>query len=387
MQCLFLYRYHGPRSLGWPLRTPASKRQVRVRATITGAFARPNRSRHHVAGRQVSLPHFRAFPRGPRSLRIALPPRQPDGERSGLGRRRAGRRRTRRAASRGCAGLRKKARRLHGRGAAIADAEESGADRLYPPGGRSSAARLARRCRARRCRHRRRQNGQSTRTMPAASSPASSTASMSRPSPRPTRRLPRRKNSSIAATISCSSTPPAETLLKLSDWAKGKDVLFFNIRATDVSLRQEDCRANVMHVVPDRYMLADALAQYLVVKKWTNWLLVYGSTPGDLAYADAIKRAAVALRRQYRRRARIQGHLRRAPRRCRHHSARQAGEQRRGVRRQSRLSGHRRRRRGSVVRPVYALSRRRRCAARSPAPPASPPRPGARATRNGARPR
>ena len=85
---------------------------------------------------------------------------------------------------------------------------------------------------------------------------------------------------------------PAETLLKLSDWAKGKDVLFFNIRAEDVSLRQEDCRANIMHVAPDRYMLADALAQYLVVKKWTNWLLVYGSTPGDLAYADAIKRAA-----------------------------------------------------------------------------------------------
>jgi ABC transporter substrate binding protein (PQQ-dependent alcohol dehydrogenase system) len=47
-----------------------------------------------------------------------------------------------------------------------------------------------------------------------------------------------------------------------------------------------------MHIVPDRYMLADALAQYLVSMKWTNWLLVHGSTPGDLAYADAIKRAA-----------------------------------------------------------------------------------------------
>jgi ABC transporter substrate binding protein (PQQ-dependent alcohol dehydrogenase system) len=84
----------------------------------------------------------------------------------------------------------------------------------------------------------------------------------------------------------------ADTLLKLSDFAKGKDILLFNIRATDVSLRQENCRANVMHVAPDRYMLADALAQYLVLKKWTNWLLVHGSTPGDLAYADAIKRAA-----------------------------------------------------------------------------------------------
>jgi ABC transporter substrate binding protein (PQQ-dependent alcohol dehydrogenase system) len=84
----------------------------------------------------------------------------------------------------------------------------------------------------------------------------------------------------------------ADTLVKLADWAKGKDVLLFNIRATDVSLRQENCRANVMHVVPDRYMLADALAQYLVTMKWTNWLLVHGSTPGDLAYAEAIKRAA-----------------------------------------------------------------------------------------------
>ena len=84
----------------------------------------------------------------------------------------------------------------------------------------------------------------------------------------------------------------AGTLLKLSDFARGKDILLFNVSATDVSLRQENCRANVMHVVPDRYMLADALGQYLVAKKWKNWLLVHGSTPADLAYADAVKRAA-----------------------------------------------------------------------------------------------
>ncbi len=84
----------------------------------------------------------------------------------------------------------------------------------------------------------------------------------------------------------------ADTLLKLSDWAKDKDVLLFNVSATDVSLRQEDCRVNVMHVVPDRYMLADALAQYLVNMKWTDWLLVHGSTQADLAYTEAIKRAA-----------------------------------------------------------------------------------------------
>jgi ABC transporter substrate binding protein (PQQ-dependent alcohol dehydrogenase system) len=85
---------------------------------------------------------------------------------------------------------------------------------------------------------------------------------------------------------------PAKTLLALSDWAKGKDVLLLNVRATDVSLRQEDCRNNILHIVPDRYMLADALAQYLIINKWTNWMLVEGSTPGDLAYVEALKRAA-----------------------------------------------------------------------------------------------
>ncbi|WP_108683408.1 ABC transporter substrate-binding protein [Methyloceanibacter sp. wino2] len=84
----------------------------------------------------------------------------------------------------------------------------------------------------------------------------------------------------------------APTLLKLSDWAADKDILLFNIRAEDVSLRQEDCRANVMHVVPDRYMLADALAQYLVKMGWTDWLVVHGSTDADKAYRDAVLRAA-----------------------------------------------------------------------------------------------
>lgn len=84
----------------------------------------------------------------------------------------------------------------------------------------------------------------------------------------------------------------APTLLKLADWAKGKDILLFNVRAADVSLRQEDCRANVMHIVPDRYMQADALAQYLVKMDWKNWLVVHGSTEADLAFRDAVARSA-----------------------------------------------------------------------------------------------
>jgi ABC transporter substrate binding protein (PQQ-dependent alcohol dehydrogenase system) len=85
---------------------------------------------------------------------------------------------------------------------------------------------------------------------------------------------------------------PAEVLLRLSDAAKGKDVLLFNVRATDENLRQEDCRANVLHTAPDRAMLADALAQYLVWKRWPRWLVAKGVFPEDKDYLEALRRAA-----------------------------------------------------------------------------------------------
>lgn len=85
---------------------------------------------------------------------------------------------------------------------------------------------------------------------------------------------------------------PAEALLRMSDAVKGKDVTLFNIDAPDDKLRQEDCRGNVIHVAPSRAMLADALAQYLVWKKWSRWVLAYGSHPDDSLLADAYRRSA-----------------------------------------------------------------------------------------------
>lgn len=85
---------------------------------------------------------------------------------------------------------------------------------------------------------------------------------------------------------------PAEPLLKLADTGRDKQITFFNIQAEDDALRQENCRDNVIHVAPSRDMLADALAQYLVWKKWSRWVLVYGSHPDDGLLADAYRRAA-----------------------------------------------------------------------------------------------
>ncbi len=85
---------------------------------------------------------------------------------------------------------------------------------------------------------------------------------------------------------------PAADLLKVADHVKGRDVLVFNVGALDDSLREENCRANVIHTAPTRSMLADGLAQYLAWKQWRNWFLVEGANPNDQLMAAAIRRAA-----------------------------------------------------------------------------------------------
>ncbi|HET6379261.1 MAG TPA: ABC transporter substrate-binding protein [Methylocella sp.] len=85
---------------------------------------------------------------------------------------------------------------------------------------------------------------------------------------------------------------PAPFLLALSNAAKAKGILIFNVSAPEDSLREESCRANVFHVAPSYSMLADGLAQYLVWKQWKRWLLMKGSHPADELYAQALRRAA-----------------------------------------------------------------------------------------------
>ena len=63
----------------------------------------------------------------------------------------------------------------------------------------------------------------------------------------------------------------ADTTLALAD-AAGDRALILNALAPDDRLRGADCRANLLHLAPSRSMLTDALAQYLAVKRWTDWL-------------------------------------------------------------------------------------------------------------------
>jgi len=85
---------------------------------------------------------------------------------------------------------------------------------------------------------------------------------------------------------------PADELLKVADAVRDRGTVLLNAGAIDDRLREQDCRANIIHVAPTRSMLADALGQYLVWKQWRRWLLVVGSHDNDKLYADALRRAA-----------------------------------------------------------------------------------------------
>ncbi len=84
----------------------------------------------------------------------------------------------------------------------------------------------------------------------------------------------------------------AEDLQAIAALPEAAEALIFNVRAPDDALRNEGCRANVFHVVPSRSMKTDALAQYLIWKKWNKWLVLYGKTPGDQAFLEALQRSA-----------------------------------------------------------------------------------------------
>jgi ABC transporter substrate binding protein (PQQ-dependent alcohol dehydrogenase system) len=85
---------------------------------------------------------------------------------------------------------------------------------------------------------------------------------------------------------------PADALLKAADAVRDRGIVVFNAGSIDDRLREQDCRANVIHTAPTRSMLADGLAQYLVWKQWKRWLLVAGSHDEDKLFAEALRRAA-----------------------------------------------------------------------------------------------
>ena len=84
----------------------------------------------------------------------------------------------------------------------------------------------------------------------------------------------------------------AAELLSIATLPEAAPATIFDTAAPDDRLRGEDCRGNLLHLLPSRAMLADALVQYLVAKRWSNLLLVVGHGEGDQEFAADFRHAA-----------------------------------------------------------------------------------------------
>jgi len=85
---------------------------------------------------------------------------------------------------------------------------------------------------------------------------------------------------------------PADAFKPLADAVRGRDTLLFNVTAPDDALRRDLCAREFVHVLPSRSMSADGLVQYLVSRKWSNFLVLQGPQPGDALAAKAFEASA-----------------------------------------------------------------------------------------------
>ncbi|MEP2531153.1 ABC transporter substrate-binding protein [Shimia sp.] len=100
-----------------------------------------------------------------------------------------------------------------------------------------------------------------------------------------------------AARALLSETPylvlsaPSEVQLAIADLPEAQAAMLFNTSSGDLSLRDANCRANLLHTLPSDAMRTDALAQVFVKKRWTDLVMITGPNAEDAAYAEAMRRS------------------------------------------------------------------------------------------------
>jgi len=80
--------------------------------------------------------------------------------------------------------------------------------------------------------------------------------------------------------------------LKDIDKALPDDAVVFNSGSSSDQLRSKECNNSLLHTLPSRAMLTDALAQWLKAKRLNKVLVISGQKDEDKAYTQAFKRAA-----------------------------------------------------------------------------------------------
>lgn len=81
-------------------------------------------------------------------------------------------------------------------------------------------------------------------------------------------------------------------ILSVTDLPEAQGALIFNVSSGAESLRSADCRANLLHTIPEDAARADALMQVLQRKQWQATVMITGPKPADRAFAEALRRSA-----------------------------------------------------------------------------------------------
>ncbi|MCB1332200.1 MAG: ABC transporter substrate-binding protein [Roseivivax sp.] len=85
--------------------------------------------------------------------------------------------------------------------------------------------------------------------------------------------------------------PVAQTLAA-ADLPAAAKALLFNATNQDAALREEECRANLLHTAVSLAMRADALMQFFVTRRWTDLALIAGPRPEDAPWTAALEASA-----------------------------------------------------------------------------------------------
>jgi ABC transporter substrate binding protein (PQQ-dependent alcohol dehydrogenase system) len=85
---------------------------------------------------------------------------------------------------------------------------------------------------------------------------------------------------------------PGAAVAEVASATRGKPLLLFNVSAADDALRLGQCQPQLLHTIPSHAMRGDAIAQFLVARKWRKVLVLQGPLPEDGLIAAAFARAA-----------------------------------------------------------------------------------------------
>jgi len=85
---------------------------------------------------------------------------------------------------------------------------------------------------------------------------------------------------------------PAPAVKAAARAVRPGEALLFNVSAEDDDLRGAACSPVLLHTLPSLRMRADALMQYLALRKWRRALLLSGPTPADADQRAALTQAA-----------------------------------------------------------------------------------------------